>query len=135
MTGFKRYCVEGNGFRLTLNLQGDSKLSQELSIGDVSQYNISVATSNIAYAGTDSRVYMDLLGTNGTTKQFSLVVSKTHSNPFEQNQTDVFEIEQETIGRLTGLVVGHDGSGRSSSWHVDKVKQSHLLSSLNAPAD
>ena len=58
--------------------------------GIKTQYNISVKTSDIRYAGTDANVFIQIAGVNGgITPKLKLDDAK---NNFERNMVDNFEV-------------------------------------------
>lgn len=84
-------------------------------------YNVSVVTSDIRNAGTDSNVYIKLFGDKNDSGKIELVTSKTNKNKFERGNTDVFEIKSSDVGLIRKIKIGHDGKGIGSGWHLKEV--------------
>ena len=78
----------------------------------VTDYKISVKTSNKAGAGTDANVFVLLFGTNGDSGVLHLEKSETNRNPFETNKEDVFTVTGiPSLGEVSRLRVWHDNKG------------------------
>ncbi|XP_073475133.1 lipoxygenase homology domain-containing protein 1 [Aquarana catesbeiana] len=93
-------------------------------------YEITVYTSDIFGAGTDSDVFIVLYGRDGVcTSQKSLCVNKRERRMyFERNSVDQFIVELEDIGDVIEKIrIGHDGKGINSGWHLDRVEIRRLL--------
>ncbi|XP_066274370.1 lipoxygenase homology domain-containing protein 1-like isoform X2 [Branchiostoma lanceolatum] len=87
----------------------------------VLKYQVEVHTSDLFSAGTDSNVYIAIYGQRGDTGKRELVRSQNNDMKFEQGQTDLFEVEAVSLGELQKVVIGHDGHGLGSGWHLDNV--------------
>ncbi|CAF2355156.1 unnamed protein product [Rotaria sp. Silwood2] len=85
-------------------------------------YKISVITSNEFGSGTNAKVYIIIFGEKNDTGKVPLVTSKTHSDPFERDHTDEFEIEAMDIGEPTKIKIGHDDSGFRPDWLLERVQ-------------
>ncbi|XP_040192273.1 lipoxygenase homology domain-containing protein 1 [Rana temporaria] len=93
-------------------------------------YEITVYTSDIFGAGTDSDVFIVLYGRDGVcTTQKSLCVNKRERRMyFERNSVDQFIVELEDIGDVIEKIrIGHNGKGINSGWHLDRVEIRRLL--------
>lgn len=69
-------------------------------IGSIVNYSISVKTSNILGAGTDSDIFIKIYGEYRKSDFIEMKKSLTHRNKFEKGNTDVFEIKEEFFGEL-----------------------------------
>ncbi|XP_078677295.1 uncharacterized protein LOC144913960 isoform X2 [Branchiostoma floridae x Branchiostoma belcheri] len=87
----------------------------------VLKYQLEVHTTDQFSAGTDSNVYITIYGQRGDTGKRELVRSQNNDMKFEQGQMDLFEVEAVSLGELQKVVIGHDGHGLGSGWHLDKV--------------
>ncbi|CAF1287745.1 unnamed protein product [Rotaria sordida] len=85
-------------------------------------YKISVITSNEFGSGTNANVYIIIFGENNDTGKVPLVTSKTYSDPFDRDHTDVFEIEAMDIGEPKKIKIGHDDSGFRPDWLLERVE-------------
>ncbi|CAG5125005.1 unnamed protein product, partial [Candidula unifasciata] len=93
-------------------------------------YKITVKTSDVRGAGTDSNVYILLFGANGDSGELHLKKSETFQDPFEQNQTDVFTLDNMlSLGQLSKLRVWHDNTGKVESFiEVEDLKTHKVYS-------
>ena len=87
-------------------------------------YKLSTLTSDIQYAGTDSKVFVKLLGSVvAETKEFDLSNFSTAKgkNLFEKGQRDDFELKLPDLGEIKAIDVHIDYKGMGSGWHLDKI--------------
>lgn len=62
--------------------------------GDV-LYEINVHTGDVGFAGTDATIYIQLQGDKSNSKSINLSeIRGNYENPFEKNQTDIFQVKQ-----------------------------------------
>ncbi|XP_071954737.1 lipoxygenase homology domain-containing protein 1-like [Antedon mediterranea] len=92
-------------------------------------YEITVYTSDVNGAGTDSDVFVVLFGMDTNTTQKSLCENKKQRKEcFERKKVDKFVVELEDVGEsIEKIRIGHDGSGFGAAWHLDKVEVRKLL--------
>jgi len=69
-------------------------------------------------AGTDSNVYIALVGTDGKLDKIRLDNDK---NNFERGRIDVFHHECLDLGNLKQAIIGHDARGVGAAWFLDKI--------------
>jgi hypothetical protein len=69
-------------------------------------------------AGTDSNVFIELHGDQGSVGQTRL---ETAANNFERAQIDHFIIKATNVGELQRIVIWHDNSGLGADWHLQQV--------------
>ncbi|CAC5411596.1 unnamed protein product [Mytilus coruscus] len=86
--------------------------------GTCIQYEVHIWTSDIHGAGTDSDVFIQLIGTDAETEKIEL---RDSSNNFEQAREDEFLLEAADLGDIRKIKIGHDGSSFMSGWHLNKV--------------
>ncbi|CAH8570297.1 unnamed protein product [Schistosoma margrebowiei] len=86
-----------------------------------SSYEVIVKTGDRKYAGTDSHVYLTLFGINSESKEYHLANSKTHSNKFEQNHEDIFNLNAIGLGSLKKVRVRHTNTGIAPGWFLDYI--------------
>ncbi|XP_021373395.1 lipoxygenase homology domain-containing protein 1-like isoform X2 [Mizuhopecten yessoensis] len=84
-------------------------------------YSLEVHTGDKFQAGTDANVFVELFGERGNTGRRRLLTSRNNANKFEQGARDLFEVEAVDLGKLTKVVVGHDGENPGSGWYLDNV--------------
>jgi len=82
-------------------------------------YAIRVYTGNVPKAGTDSNVYITLYSEDGRNSGERLLDNSEDN--FEQNKTDMFQIEMQDIGQIKAVRIRHDDSGAFSGWYLDKI--------------
>ena len=93
-----------------------------LPLVSVHTYQVRVQTSDVSGAGTDADVYVKLCGTRGDTGKRHLKSSlRGRSNKFESGGVEKFEVLAVALGDVERVVVGHDGDGFGSGWHLHSV--------------
>ncbi len=63
-------------------------------------YKVITTTSDISYASTDSKVYLQIIGRKRETEKIPLKKSIEHKNPFEQGNKDSFEFIAPDVGEI-----------------------------------
>ncbi|CAF0768261.1 unnamed protein product, partial [Didymodactylos carnosus] len=82
-------------------------------------YIISITTGDKRNAGTNARVYLTMYGENKNISSGKIFLS---GGKFERNKTDIFPIDaSDELSPLAYIDIGHDNSGVSSGWFLDKV--------------
>ncbi|CAF4587849.1 unnamed protein product [Rotaria sp. Silwood1] len=117
--------LENKALRLAAARRGSAGSSVDFGLemkAIATTYKINVITSKEWGSGTNANVYIIIFGENNDTGKIPLVTSKTHKDPFEQGNTDVFEIETMDIGEPTKIKIGHDDSGFRSDWLLERVE-------------
>lgn len=82
------------------------------------KYDITVHTGNIDDAGTSAKVYIQLYGSNGNSKEYLLDLI---GNDFERNNTDTFPFGCQDLGTLQKLTIRHDNTGDQPGWFLDQI--------------
>jgi hypothetical protein len=82
---------------------------------------LTVYTSDIHGAGTDSDILFTIEGSQGSVKRR---VNAAACGFFERNNINIVEIPGADIGDVWNIKVETDGSGGSSDWHLDKIELS-----------
>ncbi len=108
---------EGDG-RIEVELK---PVESELEMLERTEYLVEVLTGDERLAGTDSEVYLTIIGELGESSEKHLSKSETNFNKFERNKMDVFRIVDRNFGRLYGLKVRHDNSLSLSDWFLDRI--------------
>ncbi|XP_054033763.1 lipoxygenase homology domain-containing protein 1 [Dryobates pubescens] len=107
--------------------EGDKELVVELvpdgeSDLEENTYEVRVLTGNVSGAGTDANVFLNIYGIGrGDTGERQLKRSN-NLNKFEKGQVDVFTIKAIDLGELKKLRIGHDNTGSSPSWFLERVE-------------
>lgn len=83
-------------------------------------YTIQVRTGSDSLAGTDSNVYIRLMGTEGQTEEIHLPARDIFA--FEAGSVDTFVLEVPDIGELQRCCIGHDNSDHGFGWHLLDVR-------------
>ncbi|CAG5136848.1 unnamed protein product, partial [Candidula unifasciata] len=89
-----------------------------LAIRKATKYKVTVYTGNKNGGGTDANVSITMFGEFGDSGEKRL--HKTRRNCFEKNSVDEFILQCPTLGRLQRIRIGHDNSGFSPGWYLDK---------------
>ncbi|XP_064032385.1 lipoxygenase homology domain-containing protein 1 [Pogoniulus pusillus] len=107
--------------------EGDKELVVELVPDEESDleentYEVRVLTGNVSGAGTDANIFLNIYGIGrGDTGERQLKRSN-NLNKFEKGQVDVFTIKAIDLGELKKLRIGHDNTGTSPSWFLERVE-------------
>ncbi|RAW19350.1 hypothetical protein DC345_00780 [Paenibacillus taichungensis] len=80
---------------------------------------IDIVTADVADAGTDSIIWIKVIGENGTSGE--ILLANTSSNPFERGQTDQFNFRCEDVGKVKAIALRTDGSGWKAGWKVSSI--------------
>uniref|UniRef100_A0A665TCQ2 Lipoxygenase homology domains 1b n=1 Tax=Echeneis naucrates TaxID=173247 RepID=A0A665TCQ2_ECHNA len=101
--------------------------SEIVDVQELINYEVTVMTGDVMFAGTNARVFIQIYGDKGKTEVISL---ESRSNNFERNTTDIFKIEAKDVGKIFKIRVGHDGSGLGSGWFLESLDVKHLIMAL-----
>lgn len=82
-------------------------------------YDVIVYTSDVANAGTDANVTVELRGSKGALGATRLVAKGF--NAFERGGRNAFKVPGSDVGDLRSVVVAHDGASAGADWHLAKV--------------
>lgn len=85
-------------------------------------YLVSITTGDVDKAGTDSRVYISLFGSNG---EIIDEYVNPPGNSWERAQTDRFGIAR-NVGDIRRLRIRHSNTGENPGWFLEKVTIKHL---------
>lgn len=86
------------------------------------QYRLKIKTGDKLWAGTDSNISFQLVGSNGTTNWVTANPYIT-GNAFERNDTDTVMLTFQThVGKITGLNIKSDLWGAGAGWYCDYVE-------------
>lgn len=86
-------------------------------------YTVWVQTGDQNLAGTDSNVYLQLVGTQFQTDLVHLPPQDIFA--FESGNVDKFVLDIPELGELTRCCVQHDNSEGDSGWYVVDVRIQH----------
>ncbi|EDQ93112.1 uncharacterized protein MONBRDRAFT_31037 [Monosiga brevicollis MX1] len=92
--------------------------AETLDIAQRLDWKCTIYTSDVANAGTDANVFMQVYGKKGKT---DVVPLKNKSDTFERGQTDELRVQLINVGSLRKLRVWHDNKGMASGWHLDRI--------------
>ncbi|XP_012725509.2 lipoxygenase homology domain-containing protein 1 isoform X1 [Fundulus heteroclitus] len=90
-------------------------------------YEVTVVTGDVMFAGTNARVFIQIYGEKGKTE---IIALENRSNNFERNKTEIFKFEAKDVGKIFKIRIGHDGSGVGSGWFLEAVDVKHLIMAL-----
>lgn len=82
-------------------------------------YTVWIKTGDEALGGTDSNVYLMLVGSAGQTDWIYLPAEDVFA--FEEGSTDKFIIDAPDVGEITRCCAGHDNSA-DPGWFVENVR-------------
>jgi hypothetical protein len=109
-----------NSSTLPLHSRGSS--SSQAGRGAFHIFRVRISTGDAAGAGTDSRIFLTLIGVVGQSPQIELVDSLAGDNKFERGNTDEFALRvAKEIGDVTRIVLRSDASALGSDWLVNRV--------------
>jgi lipoxygenase homology domain-containing protein 1 len=83
---------------------------------DKTSYHVKIKTGDKVSAGTDADVHIKIYGEKGDTGTVRLEYSDNTSNKFERGRVDDFKIENEDLGKIEKIKIGHNGKGIGSGW-------------------
>ncbi|WP_370421958.1 PLAT/LH2 domain-containing protein [Streptomyces sp. QH1-20] len=83
-------------------------------MSDKRTYSITIKTANVANAGTDANVKIQLIGEKGKSPEIPL--DKPGKDDFEQGDLAVYEVTIDDIGNLKKARLFHDNSGARAGW-------------------
>ncbi|XP_054895001.1 lipoxygenase homology domain-containing protein 1 [Poeciliopsis prolifica] len=101
--------------------------SEILEVEQLMNYEVTVVTGDVMFAGTNARVFIQIYGEKGKTETITL---ENRSNNFERNTTEIFKFEAKDVGKIFKIRIGHDGSGIGSGWFLESVDVKHLILAL-----
>ncbi|XP_061116516.1 lipoxygenase homology domain-containing protein 1 [Conger conger] len=82
-------------------------------------YEVVTITGDERGAGTDANVFVTFFGDYGITPKVHL--ASKNRTAFEKNKTDVFRVKTNNVGPIYKIRIGHDNTGMSSGWFLDRV--------------
>ncbi|XP_053277048.1 lipoxygenase homology domain-containing protein 1 [Pleuronectes platessa] len=102
--------------------------SEILDMEQLINYEVTVVTGDVMFAGTNARVYLQVYGEKGKTEIIRL---ESRSNNYERNTTEIFKMNAKDVGKIFKIRIGHDGSGIGSGWFLESVDVKHLILALD----
>ena len=82
-------------------------------------YTVTLKTGDMMGAGTDSKVYLRMIGSLGSTDEIML---KTGKNDLERGRVDHYNIPSDNVGPLKKIIIRHDNTGFAPGWFLDWVR-------------
>ncbi|KAF7667477.1 hypothetical protein LDENG_00061370 [Lucifuga dentata] len=101
--------------------------SEILDMEQLMNYEVTVVTGDVTFAGTNARVFIQIYGEKGKTE---FIILKSRSNNYERNITEIFKIEARDVGKILKIRIGHDGSGIGAGWFLESVDVKHLIMTM-----
>ncbi|KAM9858421.1 lipoxygenase homology domain-containing protein 1 [Aulostomus maculatus] len=101
--------------------------SEILDTEQLMNYEITVVTGDVTFAGTNANVFIQIYGDKGKTE---VILLKSRSNNFERDSADLFKIEAKDVGKIFKIRIGHDNTGIGSGWFLEKVDIKHFIMAL-----
>jgi len=87
----------------------------------VVHYSVTVMTGEEDAAGTDSNVFIEIVGENGDTGKRWLKKAEDDTALFARGSVDTFDIEAVSLEKIKKIRIGHDNSGSTPGWFLEKV--------------
>ena len=84
------------------------------------EYSIFISTSDDAGAGTDAKVYLEIIGTLGSSDLFEL--DHPDHDGFKAGSTVWFQVTLPELGFLDQVCIEHDNTGDSPGWQLTSVQ-------------
>jgi len=102
--------------------QGQGGRGAGRDTGNFHVFRVNVSTGDAVGAGTDSRVFLTLIGVLGQSSEIELRDSLAGDNKFERGNTDEFALRiSNDPGDITRIVLRSDMSALGSDWLVSQV--------------
>uniref|UniRef100_A0A3B5LQZ1 Lipoxygenase homology domains 1b n=1 Tax=Xiphophorus couchianus TaxID=32473 RepID=A0A3B5LQZ1_9TELE len=101
--------------------------SEILEVEQLMNYEVTVVTGDVMFAGTNARVFIQIYGEKGKTETITL---ENRSNNFERNTTEIFKVLTlyfYYVGKIFKIRIGHDGSGIGSGWFLESVDMQEVV--------
>lgn len=89
-------------------------------------YSVWITTGEQNLAGTDSNIFIQLIGDAGQTELVHLPPQDLFA--FESGSTDKFVLDVPDVGELRQCCLKHDNSEGDSGWYVAEVRVVHHAS-------
>lgn len=91
-------------------------------VGNFHVFRVNVSTGDALGAGTDSCVFLTLIGVLGQSSEIELRDSLAGDDKFERGNTDEFALRiNNDVGDITRIVLRSDQSALGSDWLVSRV--------------
>jgi hypothetical protein len=118
--------IHMNGTNLPYGNYPDTLVLESSSLSSGSTYTVTVVTGSVPGSGTNSNVFITLIGQNGESNQVQLyagnAIQPAHHYLFETSNTDTFNVVSNiNIGELHKIRVRIDGSGWGHTWLLDHI--------------
>ncbi|KAJ3604053.1 hypothetical protein NHX12_028794 [Muraenolepis orangiensis] len=101
--------------------------SETLDTEQLINYEVTVVTGDVTFAGTNAKVVIQIFGEKGKTE---IIALESRSNNYERNATEIFKMEARDIGKIFKIRISHDGAGIGSGWFLETVDVKHLIMAM-----
>ncbi|KAJ9465772.1 hypothetical protein DIPPA_19212 [Diplonema papillatum] len=85
------------------------------------RYSATVKTGTLSGAGTDSNIWLTVVGSQGETRAV-LLNPRLSGNAFENGDTDVISFDGRDVGTISSLKVKSDGMYAAPAWYLDYIE-------------
>lgn len=100
----------------------------------LARYRVAITTGNLRGAGTDAQVSISICGTMGDTgpKVVNPPAAAGRDGRLsahmglERGSTLEVTVLGVDVGSMSQIVIGHDGSGLSPAWYLERVEVEHM---------
>ncbi|CAL8249227.1 unnamed protein product [Merluccius merluccius] len=103
--------------------------SETLDTELLMNYEVTVVTGDVTFAGTNAKVVIQIFGDKGKTE---IITLESRSNNYERNATEIFKIEARDVGKIFKIRISHDGTGIGAGWFLETVDVKHLVMAMVA---
>ncbi|XP_053323874.1 lipoxygenase homology domain-containing protein 1-like [Spea bombifrons] len=90
------------------------------------KWSVSIITSEVAFAGTTSQVYITFYGHRKASEPVFLYSDE--EDTFQSGHEDTFMINIGDVGEVYKIRIGHSNSGEFPAWHCEQVKLLNIFS-------
>ncbi|XP_030215683.1 lipoxygenase homology domain-containing protein 1 [Gadus morhua] len=101
--------------------------SEILDSEQLINYEVTVVTGDVSFAGTNAKVVIQIYGEQGKTE---IITLESRSNNYERNATEIFRTEAKDVGKIFKIRISHDGQGMGSGWFLDTVDVKRLIMAM-----
>ncbi|DBB10366.1 TPA: hypothetical protein ACH3X3_001925 [Trebouxia sp. C0006] len=118
-------CAQDDGKTVRVLKAQDSKPERAFVNSTLTDYEVTVHTSDIQGAGTNADVSLVMYSASGESKPLPL---KASTSAFASGSADSFTVQAPELGPLTHIRVSHNARGAHPDWMVEMVRIAHVKS-------
>ncbi|UJR35879.1 hypothetical protein I4U23_028622 [Adineta vaga] len=90
-------------------------------------YKILLQTGAYHQEGSDSNIYLTIVGKNGQTKKLPLnkTTRKSRKNSFKTDERIEFELKAKDVGKISKIILSQNPNQHGIHWHIDRLTIMH----------